>query len=171
MNSIVVSNYAQLQALQNHTNGEIAYCDDDQKCYIYKEEIKKWEPLDLKNEGISLNLYELNKNVVNQLQPMTNEEIKEKIETIENLRTETINYHYMLLCKDFNYYTIFEYEETSYQSFGEVVCDIISELGKIISIDPTETRDAIEIWIVPNEEETPYVFYLFPYDAGVVYYG
>jgi hypothetical protein len=77
----------------------------------------------------------------------------------------------MLLCKDYNYYTIFSYSlMPSFQTFGEAVCTIISELGSVYSIEQLEDG-AIEIWIKPNGEESPYAFYLFPYDAGVVYYG
>ena len=39
------------------------------------------------------------------------------------------------------------------------------------SIENDSTGGALEIWIKPEGEETPLVFYLFPYDQGVVYYG
>jgi hypothetical protein len=43
-------------------------------------------------------------------------------------------------------------------------------LGTVYSIENKDDH-AIEIWIKPVEEETPYAFYLFPYENGVVYYG
>ena len=52
--------------------------------------------------------------------------------------------------------------------FSDTVIEIITALGDIYSIEPTEYDDAVEIWIKPNEEEMPMVFYLFPYDTGVV---
>ena len=83
-----------------------------------------------------------------------------------------MNIHYMLLCKDYNYYTIFESDTmTSIPNFSAAVCEIISKLGKVMSIELTETEDAVEIWIIPEGEESAFAFYLFPYDAGVVYYG
>ena len=60
---------------------------------------------------------------------------------------------------------------TSIPNFSVAVCEIISKLGKVMSIEVTEAEDAIEIWIVPEGEESAFAFYLFPYDAGVVYYG
>jgi hypothetical protein len=79
--------------------------------------------------------------------------------------------YHMLLCKDFNYYTIFTYDSMlSFPNFSGSVCTIISELGDVYSIEINDDN-ALEIWIKPTGEESPYVFYLFPYDAGVVYYG
>ena len=77
----------------------------------------------------------------------------------------------MLLCKDYGYYTIFKRLPENLPSFSDTVVEIISEIGEVKSIEFTEKQDAIEIWIQPTGEEEAYVFYLFPYDAGVVYYG
>ena len=85
------------------------------------------------------------------------------------------NTYHMLLCKDFNYYTIFNQDltlltELIFSDFPSVVTSIITELGEVYSIELLEDG-AMEIWIKPAGEENPYAFYLFPYDAGVVYYG
>lgn len=78
---------------------------------------------------------------------------------------KTDNNHYMLLCKEYNYYTIFELEDMlQFPDFAGAVSDIISELGNVYSIENDSTGGAIEIWIKPEGEETPLVFYLFPYD-------
>lgn len=78
----------------------------------------------------------------------------------------------MLLCNEYNYYTIFEEERIVMNiPFSDTVIEIITDLGDIYSIEPTEENDAVEIWIKITEKETPMVFYLFPYDAGVVKFG
>ena len=84
-----------------------------------------------------------------------------------------MNNHYMLLCKEYNYYTIFESDAVliNTPTFGEAVYEIISNIGDVFSIDATDDGTAIEIWIKPDGQESAFVFYLFPYDAGVVYYG
>ena len=116
-----------------------------------------------------LNLYDLNKNLVNQLKPLTKEEIFNKEKDFINLHKRFSNKHYMLLCKEYSYYTIFEEERIIMNKpFSDTVIEIITTLGDIYSIEPTENNDAIEIWIKPDEEEMPMVFYLFPYDTGVV---
>ena len=55
-------------------------------------------------------------------------------------------------------------------TFKIAVFTIITELGEVYSIELNEDG-AMEIWIKPTGEESPYAFYLFPYDAGVVCYG
>ena len=77
----------------------------------------------------------------------------------------------MLLCKDYNYYTLFESESILRKSFVDMVIETICPLGNIYSIEFTEDQGALEIWIKPEDEAMPLAFYLFPYDIGVVYYG
>lgn len=119
---------------------------------------------------IELNLYDLNKSVINQLEPMTPDEIIDNLNLIEEYYHKFDNSFHMLLCKDYNYYTVFAPNDIITIEFTATVYDIIVSLGTIYSIENTEDG-AIEIWIKPEGEEMPYAFYLFPYDAGVVYYG
>ena len=78
----------------------------------------------------------------------------------------------MLLCKDFNYYTIFGFSVmTSFNSLAEALYTILIELGEVYSIEFDNKNRSVEIWIKPTGEELPLVFYLFPYDKGMVYYG
>ena len=166
---ITVQNKAHLDALQNHEQGEIAYCIDTKELWIYDEE-KGWMQFQMENKGIDLNLYDLNKSIVSQLEPLTIEEMNEKIGLIKTYYINSDNNHHMLLCRDFNYYTIFVQGGIMTNDFAETVCSIITELGEVYSIEKTEDG-AMEIWIKPEGENMPYAFYLFPYDAGVVYYG
>lgn len=160
-----------LYALQNHVEGECVYCEEDNKIYSWQEN-EGWWPIEFENKGISMNLYDLNKSIINQLEPMSNDDIVNKMELFEFLQSKYMNIHYMLLCKDYNYYTIFESNTLmNVSNFSSTVYELISEIGKIISIEITESEDAIEIWIIPDGEESAMAFYLFPYDAGVVYYG
>ena len=119
---------------------------------------------------VELNLYDLNKSVINQLEPMTPDEIIDNLNLIEEYYHKSDNSFHMLLCKDYNYYTIFAPNDIITIEFTATVYDIIVNLGAIYSIENTEDG-VIEIWIKPEGEEMPYAFYLFPYDAGVVYYG
>ena len=167
----IVPTISALNALQNHIEGECVFCEEDNKIYSWQEN-DGWGPIDIENKGISLNLYELNKTVVSQLPVMTEGDIAFKMTVIENLHNSSMNNHYMLLCKEYNYYTIFECDSMlNMPTFGAAVCEIISNIGEVYSIDLTEDESPIEIWIKPKEEENAMAFYLFPYDAGVVYYG
>ena len=148
----------------------MAMCVDTKEVFIWDEE-KGWIQIDVLNKGLELNLYELNKNIVDQLDPLTPDEITMKMGLIGEYYQNANNTYHMLLCKDFNYYTIFNYDSMlSFPDFPGAVCTIITELGEVYSIELLDDG-AMEIWIKPAGEESPYAFYLFPYDAGVVYYG
>lgn len=152
------------------SSDELIYCKDKEKMYIYNEELG-WIPFEGANGELKLNLYELNKNIINQLEPLTMDEVKAKMEMIKNYYYKTNNTYHMLLCRDYNYYTIFTHDfMRTFPDFASAVCTIITELGNVYSIENTNDG-AMEIWIKPDGEENPYAFYLFPYDAGVVYYG
>lgn len=168
----IVSDLQTLYALQNHIEGEAVYCEEDSQIYTWQED-SDWAPINLNgNGGINMNLYDLNKSIIDQLVPMTPEDIGIKLAEIEKFILEKGNNHYMLLCKEYNYYTIFEHESgLTFPTGGAAVCDIITELGDVYSIEKTEDDSAFEIWIKAENMEQPQVFYLFPYDSGVVYFG
>lgn len=167
---IIVENMAHLHAVQNHIPGELAYVKENSKIFMWDEE-HGWVEVDVENKGLDFNLYDLNKNVINQLEPMTHNDVAMKMKGIMEYYYDTNNVYHMLLCRDFNYYTIFNHDSMlTFPDFAGAVCTIITELGDVYSIEKTEDG-AMEIWIKPEGEEMPYAFYLFPYDAGVVYYG
>ena len=158
-----------LNALQNHDENEIIFCEENEKYYTWQEN-DGWQEVQINGNGVSMNLYELNKSIVNQLTPLTISEILDKAQIIEDMHNTVRNIHYMLLCKEYNYYTIFEADDNPIVTLKVAVCDILEELGNIYSIED-KGDGAIELWIKPFNEEEPFVFYFFPYDKGVVYYG
>ena len=77
------------------------------------------------------------------------------------------NNYYLMLCRDYHYYTVFPYEpKITADSFGKSVLDCLADVGKIKTLDQNEEQGAIEIWMSINDNI--YMFYLFGYDAGVV---
>ena len=148
----------------------MALCSDTNEIYCWDEEAG-WNPINVEGKGLELNLYDLNKNIIEQLNPLTTNEVSMKMGLINEYYQKANNTYHMLLCRDFNYYTIFNYDSMlTFPDFAGAICTIITELGDVYSIELLEDG-AIEIWIKPIGEESPYAFYLFPYDAGVVYYG
>ena len=170
-NYCTVSTLSALYALQNHIEGECAYCEEDEKMYVWQEN-DGWQPMTFNGQGLGINLYDLNKSVISQLPELTMAQIREKMQVIEQFMLKKTDKHFMLLCNEQHYYTIFEHDNLlTFPTFGAAVCEIITNLGKVYSIELTEDEGAIEIWIALPEEEQPSAYYLFPYDAGVVYYG
>lgn len=168
--NLVVNNKIELFAIQNHEPGEMVLCKDTNEIYIWDED-HGWSLMTVDGKGFEMNLYDLNKNVINQLDPLTPGEITMKMSLFKDYYDKADNLYHMLLCRDFNYYTIFNYNSMpNTPDFSSMICTVITELGEVYSIELLEDG-AMEIWIRPTGEESPYAFYLFPYDAGVVYYG
>ena len=163
---------AHLYAIQNHEPGEIAFVTKENKMMIWDEE-KGWiefAPTD-KDFNTGLTLYDVNKNLINSMEPLTKEILQQKENLLNNYFKNANNNYHMLLCRDYNYYTLFAHNFLTVKpDFVSAVLGIVEELGPVYSVDATDDG-AIEIWIKPKGENNPYAFYLFPYDSGVVYYG
>ena len=74
----------------------------------------------------------------------------------------------MLYAKDISYFTIFHIEKYGeFMNLGDGAVECLRNVGDVKSIDYTEAKDAIEIWI-QQENNEPICAYLFPYDSGIV---
>lgn len=149
-------------------NGELAETSNDNKKWVYDEEAQDWK--EYETAGVQMSLYDMNKQLVAQMPEMTDND--KMTEIINNYKDKTDNSHYMLLCRDINYFTLFEEDSfTEQERFATLVLECIHDVGIIHDMMITEDNGAIEIWVKPlNEEADMLVMYLFAYDAGVVYY-
>lgn len=147
--------------LEGHTNpvGEPGV-DYDTLGYI-AEENDKVSP--------SIDLYTMNRNIINQLPVYTDEDMDKAEDIIHDwiYNGHKANY-YMLLCKELSYYTVFHSEENCLviDDFIRELWDVCNYLGPIHDIS-VDDNDAIAIW-AEWEDTGVHCFYLFPYDKGVV---
>lgn len=121
--------------------------------------------------GLSMPLYEINKNLINQFPPYEEEKLKDLEERINTWAKEFNNVYFMLLCNELKYYTLFakaEIPPIDFSSLGAGINELFFESGKQIVSDEN-CKDHFEIWAKSNNETN--VFLLFPYDLGVVTYG
>ena len=89
-------------------------------------------------------------------------------ETLTKFDTDWHNDYYMLYGKEISYFTVFKIKE--HICFSHEVIDVIENIGSAVkAIDLTETEDAIEVWVMYENEPT--CLYLFPYDMGIVQVG
>ena len=144
-------------------DGEVMQNSTDGKFYVWKDE--NWHEVKMENSGFEMGLYEMNKQIIAQLPTIT--DLAEKEEVINKLHQNWGNYYYMLYGKENSYFTLFEMGAAN--QFGLTVIDCLKSIGPIKAIDLTELEDAVEIWVVSNDEPT--CLYLFPYDNGVVKVG
>lgn len=117
-------------------------------------------------------LYDVNKGLVakNEIE-LTEGVINSKKEIVKNFVMKTENAHYMLLCKEQSDYTIFrrynmEDTEKAMEISNILIDECLKNRGEIRGIDLTKDKDAIEIWLIIEEEA--YCYYFFPYDAAVI---
>ena len=123
------------------------------------------------NMQMNMSMYDINKQVISQMPCLTIEEFEGKREIFNEYHFSQFANYYMLLCNELRYYTLFhtkmacEGEELDSLS-SEIMSCLISFTDDIKSIEITDDKTAIEIWITKDEET--YVMYLFNYDLGVI---
>ena len=129
-----------------------------------------------KNKTITFgSLYDLNKNLVKQNEIKLSEEIlNSKKQIITDFIKKCNNYYYMLLCNERKDYTVFHWvnicNDKDAKEISEILVDeCLTSRGEIRGIDLTENKDAIEIWMVIEDEA--YVYYFFPYDNAIIEVG
>lgn len=116
------------------------------------------------------NLYDINKNIVAQNEIKLSEGIlNSKKEVIKNFINKTNNNYYMLLCNERKDYTVFHNNNLSMETAKILVDECLMNRGEIRGIDITKNKDAIEIWLMIENEA--FVYYFFPYDMGIIEVG
>ena len=114
------------------------------------------------------NLYDMNKQATLSERPLKKHEIKDKMINVKKFFADGQKY-FMLLCRERYDFTIFNFNEKTDFSLQHAIKDLqecLENRGSIISIDLDSTGLAYEIWIVVDEQA--FVYYLFPYDTGVL---
>lgn len=126
-----------------------------------------WNKINVEGSNISMGLYDMNKQIITQLPTLTTDDLLEKLPLVEELHNKYNNEYYMLYGKEISYFTLFKLKQV--ESFPHEAIDCLQNIGPIKAIDLTEDKDAIEAWVMADDEAT--CLYLFPYDMGVVIVG
>lgn len=110
------------------------------------------------------NLYDINKNLIkDNVSPLTEEKLAEKRQIILDFLNEM---YYMLLCHDRRDYTVFRIKESKEECVKILIDECLKNRGEILSIEPTENKDAFEIWI--KIENEVFCYYFFPYSQAII---
>lgn len=144
--------------------GEIIQ-NPDGEYLIWKD--GNWNKINVEGSNISMGLYDMNKQIIAQLPTLTTNDLLEKLPLVEELHNKYNNEYYMLYGKEISYFTLFKLKQV--ESFPHEAIDCLQNIGPIKAIDLTEDKDAIEAWVMADDEAT--CLYLFPYDMGVVVVG
>jgi hypothetical protein len=119
----------------------------------------------------NIELYELNRSIIEQQGALGEENIADKCILINNFATNTNNKFYMLYGREINYFTVFALardKDWELETLALGVMECLVNIGNIYSIEVTAEKDAIEIWVKDNAQDLLTCMYLFPYDNGIV---
>lgn len=120
--------------------------------------------------NLGMTEYEINKMIVAQLPSLITE--KQLSKGKELIKKFTHNYfpftmgHYMLLCNDIHYYTVFEVCDEYEEKVEDIILECLQNIGVIQQINYNENNTAIECWI--KNEKGVFMFLLFSYDWGFI---
>ena len=119
-------------------------------------------------------LYDLNKDLVKKHEiKLSNKAIEQKKKLIINFLNNINDSYYMLLCNERRDYTIFTFKNKTTKEYQECADILINEClfnrGELRGFDLTRTKDAIEIWMII--EDDAFVYYFFPYGNAIIEIG
>ena len=149
----------------NPVEGQKAFSPQTKKLYCFTN--GEWKVLE-GNVNLGMTIYDLNKQVISQMDMLEGAAREEAHLHITNMATRSNNTYFMLLCRDINYYTLFKLNKDNNDlcNIANEVFECAEDIGAIKSVESVD-GDAIEIWVHPVDSD-PIVMYLFPYDAGVI---
>ena len=143
--------------------GELMQNAEDGHYYVWHD--GEWCVVKMDNSGFEMGLYDMNKQIISQMPDLTD---WDRVETaLLDFDKKWHNDYYMLYGKEISYFTVFKIKERI--AFGREAIDVIKNVGAVKAIDPTESADAMEVWVIYDDEPT--CLYLFPYDSGIVQVG
>ena len=110
-------------------------------------------------------LYELNKNAMQNEKKLSPSALRKKITDVRLYLFK--KGYFMLLCHERRDYTVFNITADNKVGIAaEDLKECLLNRCEVIAIDETEDKMAYEIWMRIDGED--FVYYLFPYDAGII---
>lgn len=111
--------------------------------------------------------YDINKNLVQQYEKeLSTSEIEDRKNLLVNFIKQQNDTIFMMLCHEQRDYTIFNVKDGNNPQINEIIECLVNR-GKIVGIDKTKDEQAIEIWLIINNEA--FCYYLFSFGKAVVY--
>lgn len=118
----------------------------------------------------SIELYELNRSIIEQQGTIKEDDIPRAMNDLKYLVYTSNNQCYMLYGKEIGYFTLFMRDSVNWEleTIDIAVIECLMNVGPIYSIELTPDKDAAEIWVKDTEKDLLTCMYLFPYDNGIV---
>ena len=117
-------------------------------------------------------LYDMNKAAIINMPSLTNSELKKNLKKIKQFFLDKTDKYFMLLNRETYNFTLFNLGNKNEIAMKQTMDDFkecLDNRGRKVSIEP-DSAGNYEIWIVDDFNEA-LVYYLFPYDLGVIEHG
>lgn len=172
---VTVKNIKILEKLKNHEDGEVFYVKDENKLYVWNEGSSSFKEVDKKmvtDGGLKMNLYEINKSIISQSEPLDEAKINDLKDMVNSILDKN---YYLLYGEEISYFTLFERKPQIIQvpgedtSLGNMLIECLKAFDKVYSYELLD-NGAIEIWVHNKDNNLATVLYLFDYTDGVVIY-
>ena len=117
-------------------------------------------------------LYDMNKAAIINMPSLTNSELKKNLKKIKQFFLDKTDKYFMLLNRETYNFTLFNLGNKNEIAMKQTMDDFkecLNNRGRVVSIE-LDSAGNYEIWIVDDFNEA-LVYYLFPYDLGVIEHG
>lgn len=166
---LTVKNYFELESKKDCDTGLLAYAEDDKTFYIFTG--TSWEKADVTQNAkgqLSINLYDINKSIVEQLGPMKPRKIKGAIKACQDsLDRSPHQEYYLLYGREIGYFTLFKrVPNPEEKTLMENAVELLQEFSEIYDIYYIENQNVVEFWIKYKDNVT--CLYLGGWDEGMV---
>lgn len=172
---LTVKNIKFRDALMNHVEGETVYCEEENKCFIWKD---KWieAPGTINPQGhFVINYRELMINTIKDLPALNEQQLNRVRElTRDFIWKESKAHYYALICfgRDKQpYFTLFVPKKNG-EDVGTAIIECLQSRGDFIYMEDVDmdTDDRITYWVREHDDQLM-DYYLANYDGGVIEYA
>ena len=156
-----------LNEINKPNNGDFALVGDEKACQSYVYHNNSWD--EVKGEA-NFTEYELMKTAVLQLPTYNQAQLEQAKNEIIKFKENNPSDYYMMLNRDYNYYTLFQYDKNNHKKedkFEQAVLECIMSQGEVKSISYPKGDMKLEYWVKTDTDECS-VGYIFDYTEGVV---
>ncbi len=112
-------------------------------------------------------IYEINKQIINQGQPLDPIEYNKKLNQVSGYMSDKQTY-FILVNNETHYYTLFNCKNADWDNITLKLSEILHSLGEVMDIIKQSEGDAYEIWIRNPQLNDSFVYYLADWSQGVI---
>ena len=105
-------------------------------------------------------LYELNKQILSQLPPQSDEALARNYNIIGSWFGQTPKRWFMLMCKERSDFTMFHITDHQFTKAVFELQEVLKERGTVLAIQYVHGEDTFEIWVKDKDGEV-FMFMLF----------